>query len=179
MSTSSTHAAKLLWLAALAAPVVVVQAVGMLAATGPQSANAAPVAATPAGLPMSAGGAAPVLTPSQKAAVEWLAAHRGMPVTRSPLTPGRAPEPEPTPPPAPRNEPIRDAKPPEVEPVIELSTILRSGLQSAAVINGKTFRLGQEVVAGWRFIGVDPRRSAIVLRHTDGRVRVISDEPTN
>lgn len=174
----------MLWLAALAAPVVVVQAVGLLGSAGPAAAGAStPSLLEP--LPAPIVPSVP-LNPAQKAAAKWLAAQSDLAPTqnRSPLTPGQPPITPPVPvtvlpertnvPALPRAQAAPRVS--ETERPLEhltLSAIMRAGIRSVAIINNRNVRLGEEALPGWTLVGIDARNRIVYLKNRYGRIEAL------
>ncbi|MFG0258186.1 MAG: hypothetical protein ACF8GE_09820 [Phycisphaerales bacterium JB043] len=50
-------------------------------------------------------------------------------------------------------------------------TSILGGTSPIALINGKAYRQGDEVINGWRVEAIMPEHRQVTLRHADGRVR--------
>ncbi|MBY0111906.1 MAG: hypothetical protein K2Y21_03730 [Phycisphaerales bacterium] len=157
---------RLIWTAALLAPLVAVQVARFFEVETVRSAAAAGVVDTPAPA------VRPVARPSaaQQRALDWLRERdfskvidpfasavvaRG-PVNEIHIQPLAVAEPEP---PAELREPI---------PTLELTGVMDGRRGPLASINRKIWRLGDEVVPGWTLEAVDARRKVVTVRSTLG-----------
>lgn len=160
-------------LVGILAPMAAVLAARVLSATGPAEAPAAEL--EPTGAPaamLQATPTAPSLTHEQAAAVEYVAALAQQEITRSPMMrPAPEPEIEPTP------ETVR-AAPPSEDPRDDLTllSVVGKGDRAIASISGRIYRLGDEVVEGWRIQAIDVRERRVTLAHADGRECILEPE---
>ena len=154
--------------AAVVSPVVLVYLGRSLLASPAPVSNTVPVSG-PAIAPTPAVQAKP-LTPDQRRAADWVkqlapAASLVSPlnhpvevVIARPSDPEVQPDPIP-PPPIPRTSPILGLK---------LTGVLGNSDGQLAAINGKVYRIGQEVRPGIKLIEIDARNSRIVLESRAG-----------
>lgn len=173
MNISKPGSGRFMPLVGILAPMAAVLAARVLSATGPAEAPAA--VPEPASIPaamLQATPAAPPLTDAQTAAVEYVAALERQAITRSPMM-RSAPEPkvEPT------TETVRAAPPPE-DPSDDLAllSVLGQGDRAIASISGRVYRLGDEVVEGWRIQAIDVRERRVTLAHADGRECILEPD---
>lgn len=173
ISLDSRSHARLLWIGALLAPAVAVQAVRLVA-----SVELAPAGATT----VQAAAPAPALarqsvelTPKQTKALGWLG--EGVPklATRSPmLMPPRpkAADQQPTPADLDRAPTTKAApsEPVDDRPIhLKLSGMIGSDTKALAAISGKLRHVGDEVAPGWTIERIDSHHRVVTLKHTDGR----------
>lgn len=157
---------RLIWTAALLAPLVAVQAVRFFEVDTVRTAAAAGTNE----MPVQAVLPAPKPSPVQQRAMDWLRAldfskitdpFASTVVTKAPtneihIQPIAEAEPEPPPE---QREPI---------PTLELTGVMDGRRGPLASINRKIWRLGDEVVAGWTLEAVDARRKVVTVRSTLG-----------
>ena len=173
MNLRSPGSGRYLPLAGILAPMAAVLAARVLSSTGPAEAPAAEPepASTPAAV-LQPTVAAPPLTDGQAAAVEYAAGLAGRAITRSPMV---RPAPEQTT--EPKTETLRAAPPPK-DPVDDLTllSVVGKGDRAIASISGRIYRLGDEVVDGWRIQAIDVRERRVTLAHADGRECILKPE---
>lgn len=160
---------RLSWFAAMAAPVVTVQAVKLFDVTPLDSAPAAvTVPDTPDGTP----GPAPAkLTPEQTRARAFYASFRPIGVPASPMDQADA-APTPTDP-APV-EIAESPRTPEPDPLdgLEVTAIVgRDKASAVAMIEHHLRRAGDEVAPGWRVESIDPRSHRVTVVNQAGERR--------
>lgn len=165
-------------IAAALSPLVVVQAVRLIASNGPSHAGASVVQPLSAGLVTVE--APPPPSPAQAKAMAWI---RGLDLSAEvpdpfaglkaePVAPAPTPVAQPTPAPAPV-VPLAPAAP----PTFVVSSMMGAGSTALATINHAVCRVGAEVAPGWTLTRVDARARSVVLRHTDGREIEVSASP--
>lgn len=172
---SSRQRQILVELAAICAPVVLVYFGRTLLSSSAPAAITIPVS-SPVVAPAPVVQVKP-LTPEQQKASEWV---RQLPQTLSLVSPLNHPietvvakqdpvfEPEKAPPPPPpRESPIRGLK---------LTAVLGNDGDKLASINGKIFRIGDEVRPGLKLATIDPRLSVITLTEVNGKVYELTRE---
>jgi hypothetical protein len=173
----NTRGARRRWIpvAALLAPVLVVQ--GFRAVSGWHVQTSSASGPRPADLPVPAPQPAPLqITPDMKRAADWITSRGPIRVGRSPMdhVPGikpiavpAKPDPEPVLPNAvtPPNRP---------ETKLVLSAIIGGKTSNMASINGRIYRLGDDVEPGWTIIAIHPRRMVVVLSGPEGQVVELS-----
>ncbi|MGE3106859.1 MAG: hypothetical protein AB7G11_04990 [Phycisphaerales bacterium] len=167
-------------LATILGPGLLVLAVRLLAG-GPASAPAGlSIAAGPgAALPGSGGPGATSLTDRQSSALKWIAEHRlaTAPVTESPMqTPAVLPDAKQSDsqPAKPRSAPADTADPLDQ---VKVSAIMGHDDTGLVSIDGKVFRLGDEIAPGWRLSHIDGRARRIIVSRQGEPDRVLSLEP--
>jgi hypothetical protein len=180
MSLDSRSHARLLWVGALLAPAIAVQAVRFVADAeiAPASAGV-PAAAIP---PIVLKPAEPPITARQKQALDWLSSRSNQLATRSPMFVPPSPEEEHSHAHAKSDPdhgpPAAQAAPPTVvddRPThLKLSGMVGSDKEALAAISGKLRRVGDELAPGWVVERIDSRHRVVVLKHTDGRTFQIS-----
>ncbi len=177
---------RLLEVGALAAPILIVQAMGYLFAAGPAPAPAAgpPTTETPAE-PIAAGAPAK-LTDEQARAADWLAKRPPLGDLHSPFD-ARANSPPPPPPVTNPSTPVvtppdprGDPKPPPRQlapPPMRLTAIIVSNDLRMAVIDGKVLRVGQEVAPGWIVSDINARGDLVKVTGSDGQTIELRSRP--
>jgi hypothetical protein len=160
-------------LIAIGTPVVLVYLGRMLLASPEPSSTTIPVAA-PTLMPVPTVQAKP-LTPEQLKAAEWVKQLMKTPLA-SPLNhpvevvikkPVVVEPDQVLPPPPPRESPIQGLK---------LTAVMGNDDGQLASINGKIFRIGDDVRTGLRLTGIDARNSLITLETRSGEQFVIKRE---
>lgn len=163
---------RLIWTAALLAPLVAVQAARFFEVDTVRVAAAADATETPVQVVRPA----PKPSAVQQRALDWLRGRDFSKITDpfASAVVAKAPtneihiqpiaEPEPEPPPELR-EPI---------PTLELTGVMDGRRGPLASINRKIWRLGDEVVPGWTLEAVDARRKVVTVRSTLGNALELS-----
>lgn len=173
MNISTPGSGRFMPLVGILAPMAAVLAARVLSATGPAEAPAAELEPTDTPAAMLQGMVAtPPLTDEQTAVVEYVAALAQQVITRSPMMrPAPEPKVEPT------TGTVRAAPPPE-DPSDDLTllSVLGKGDRAIASISGRIYRLGDEVVEGWRIQAIDVRERRVTLAHADGRECILKPE---
>lgn len=163
MALDTRSKVRLGWIAAALAPVVAVQAVRLLTASGPQSAVAASPSPMPAAAAPTVHAASPAtITEEQRRALAWLATIEARPgMLRSPMC---------------VTEPPAAAAPTTIAPVEELPLptlrlggVVSRGKDSVASINSRLFAVGDEPAEGWLIQSIDGAKRSVHLRRFDGK----------
>lgn len=170
MSIHEAEPGRLIPLAGILTPIGAVVLVRLIFAAGPAEAPAAP--ATFPIIP--AAEAAPATptdppTPAQITAIDYLRGLTDGGAIHSPMARPSAPAEEPVthappPPPPPNYDPSQD---------LSLSSVVGSAERGIASINGRIYRIGQEVVEGWVLTAVDARSRTAALTGPGGRTCVL------
>jgi len=153
---------KLLPLAALAAPVVIVQAARLFLGGGLAEAPASVV--DDSGMPEQPVATRPLdtLRDEERELAEWMEARRaGLAEVRSPLEHSEAPGSE--------DSPSPEAPSVAGLPAMRVTGIVGSGDRGFASINGEVRRVGDELAPGWRLHAVDAREQVIEVRSAAGK----------
>jgi hypothetical protein len=186
MSNSKDTKQRLMLLAALAAPVVIVQVMrGVLGAGAmPAASHAAPMSADPA--PADAGAPAAPVSPAEAKArgrvAAWLAElpdnSERLASLRSPMdqvpaptvvTPAAPQGPEPAEP-----APVVRTSPDGPRGPMVLGTILNTSRGAIAAINGQVLRIGEEVEPGWVLVGVNLEARSATVQGPKGQTILLS-----
>lgn len=155
--------------AGILAPVCAVIAARVLFSAGPSVAPAAEPA-VPTQLNLTPTPPASVaLTTEQTAALRYVTQTPPAREVDSPMARPQEPEVEPVRPV--QVEPDRPAYDPTQD--LELSSVVGAGERAFASINGRIFRLGEQVLEEWTLTSVDVRNRTATLTHADGQVRVL------
>lgn len=173
ISLDSRSHARLLWVGALLAPAIAVQAVRLVSNAELTSAQAA--APQPAQHAAPVAPPAPTLSPKQTKALAWV--NDGVPklAVRSPmqLPPRVEPKVDPD---KPAHDPDKPATAPLAPQVVDdrptnlkLTGMIGSNGKALAAISGKLRQVGDQVAPGWTIERIDSHNRVVVLKHTDGR----------
>lgn len=171
-SLSAGDRAKLPWIAAAAAPVLIVQAFRFLGTDSLSAARANSVAVDSG--PFQTVVVPTVATPEQQKALAWIKAHPTMLSLNNPLRdPGvAAPQDPPKIPDVVQSAPVPLEPPATVDlapPPLVVTGMMGTGPDALATVNHKVSRVGDSLTNDWTLVAVDSRRRAIIVRHTDGR----------
>ncbi len=163
-----------MWMGALAAPILAVQAGRLFGGSGVAPASAVPAYSDD--MPVTIQPAQPA-TPAQAAAVKWVREVSNPKALRNPFD---VPEPPPVIPQAHVESPVKPAaeapRPPGV-PQFRVTGLIGSGAAGIASLDHALFKVGSDIGAGWTLTGVDSRERSITIRHADGREVVIHVGP--
>lgn len=163
----------LVLLALAAAPAVVAQGLRLADLTSPRAASAASTA------PVAAAPQAPLgtPTPAQAKAAEWIATQDARSL-RDPFVPPALPELDAAPSATQVvTAPEHATATPGRVPQFRLTGVIERGQKPLAAINGKVFRVGEEVAPGWTLISVHGGDRSVEIRHEDGRVVSVRVQP--
>jgi hypothetical protein len=155
-------------IAAIAGPIIVLACTRLLMT--PSSAGAQTIAPA-ALLPVAQGaGAGPSLNPDQRRAADWVKALDPGEKLESPLD---HPKPAPVQVKRPVQEPVVHEAPraPTEDPLagVKLSSTMRSKDGGIASINGKVYRVGDDVRPGCKLITVDTAQNCVEIKTPDGK----------
>jgi len=149
----------------LVGPLAGLLAVRLLLGSGPAQAPAAAVDATDAAQQVASVVRVPTpkLSEQQHAALAWIESHPIDDELVSPMYREEAmAEPE--------IEPMIDEEP-EIEPLANrcrLSSTAGKGNRRVASINGRLYRIGEEVADGWFIVDINVEKRTVLCRHTSG-----------
>jgi hypothetical protein len=172
---------KLVWIATLLAPVVVVQGVRFATSTSAAAASAASIASP--GPDAAAASPTPpeqALTPAQRNAIAWLGSRSDSARFRSPMDrPDLRPEPptsDVAPAPSIPTIPTIDKPTDDAPRGLTVTGMIAGGpgATSLCAINHRIQRIGDEVYPAWRISRIDGRNRVIVLAGPDGRTALLS-----
>jgi hypothetical protein len=164
----------LLLLALAAAPAVVVQGLRLTDLTSPR------VASATGATPVVAAADSPVGAPSaaQKQAALWIASMDDKPL-RDPFIAPATPEPSDD-----SNTTQVVTAPDQTGPIatsrvpqFRLTGVIERGQKPLAAINGKVYRVGEEVAPGWTLTSVHGGERSVEIRHADGRLVTVRVQP--
>lgn len=173
MNLSRIKREHLLLLALAAAPAFVAQGLRFAELTSPRAASAAVDAPAVAAPEQST--FAP--TPAQAKAAAWVASQPSSTLRDpfvAPAPPDQASEPSST---QIVTTPDRTNTAAGRVPQFRLTGVIERGQKPLAAINGKVFRVGEEVEPGWTLISVHGGERSVEIRHTDGRVVSVRVQP--
>ncbi len=172
MGLDTSASGKLLGLAALIAPVIVIQVARTFTADGPASAHASEIPSPPGPAPTQ-----PVphhaLSPTQRRAIEFLtaensAAARGAEVP-SPMYQNQPDAQSPTP------QPATIASDSEGTPVrLVLNGIMAGESRQLASINNRIYNVGDAVAVGWKMTAINPGERTVTLTSDAGRTLILA-----
>ena len=166
---------KAAWVATLLAPLLAVQSVRYLVIGDAHPFAAGAAMQTTTMTPVAMPDAPKPPTSAQAKAAQWL---NGRTVALNLHSPMDRPDPVATPAPTPIAEPVAPIAPapaPRLDDTprhLVLTGILGGAGESArslASINHRIYRVGEEVVTGWRVTSIDSKRRSVTLSHQDGR----------
>lgn len=164
---------RLIPVAALLAPVLVVQGFRQVSGWQVQASQAA-VVVRPVEQTAPATPTPPPVTDQMRKAAQWLESRGPLKIRRSPMdhvarvrpVAPLTPDPvEPQPAPTSAKRPVNK---------LVLSAIVGGKNSNMASINGKVFHLGDDVEPGWTIIAIHPRRMVVVLSGPEGQVLELS-----
>ncbi|MBL8757956.1 MAG: hypothetical protein JNK35_05950 [Phycisphaerae bacterium] len=177
MNSRERNRRRLLPAAALAAPILTVLVLRALGTGHPASSMGAtppstnPSAAEPA--PPQADGdppRAPLATRAElDRAMAWLRDRTGVLPARSPMDFEPAPAPAAPTAPAPTPEAPRASRPTRPAGVMNLTSVMANEEGGLAAINGRVYRLLDEVEPGWRIVEIDAKSLAVRLEGPERR----------
>lgn len=173
MTTVRLRREHLLLLALVVAPTVIAQGMRLLNITAPRAASASgagPAVQAPE-LPVGAP------SPAQSKASEWIASQSARALRdpfAAPALPEALPEASAT---QVLTAPDHAAAAPGRVPQFRLTGVIERGNTPLAAINGKVFRVGDEVLPGWTLQAVHGGERSVEIRHDDGRVVSVRVQP--
>lgn len=176
MNARERNRRRLLPAAALAAPILTVLVLRAMGTGHPASSMGAtppthPSAAEPA--PTQADGEPPRAPLATRAeldrAMAWLRERSGVLPARSPMDFEPAIAPAQTPAPAPVPEAPRASRPTRPAGVMNLTSVMANDEGGLAAINGRVYRLLDEVEPGWRIVEIDAKSLAVRLEGPERR----------
>lgn len=173
---SSRGRERLIQATAVAVPVVLFMVSRSLLELGP--------AVAPAAVPANAAPVAPTIppprepTPAQRRAADWARDQRPTHNIRSPMTRiALAQQPDPAPDPIDPTPIPTVPPPPEPATRFTVTSLLESGTQQMATINGVTYSPGDEIAPGFRLVGVHGHRRVVVISCPDGGTVELKPRP--
>lgn len=158
----------------LVGPVVGLIAVRLLLGSGPADAPAAVNAEGASQVETVVEIPTPKLSTQQQAALAWIESHPIEDELTSPMyRESVMAEPE--------IEPMVDAVP-EIEPLANqcrLSSTAGKGNRRVASINGRLYRIGEEVADGWFIVDINVEKRTVMCRHSSGIEEELSADRRN
>lgn len=152
---------RLLQSAAVATPVVAIVIFKMVSGSTPDSTNAA--TATPAPTAATAAAPIPAATPEQQRAKEWAGKQSPSTPVASPLTPPEARHTQ-----VPGEQPAAPVTPRVVGVEYSLTSVLKARDSAIAAINGKLYKIGDQVKPGATLVAVDTVKFTARIQRADG-----------
>ncbi len=170
MNVKHLSTGQLLQLAGIVTPIAAVAAVRVVLGLGPDESPAATIEST-AVIPIESDPETQTTqaTEAQKAAMAFILEHDGDDLVRSPMVKSVAP-----------TDVVASSGPELLEPAqhdpiahLVLTSIVGQGARSFASLNGRVYRIGDEVVQGWRITTIDPGSREVLLTNKTGDTRVL------
>ena len=152
---------RLLQSAAVATPVVAIVIFKMVSGSTPDTTNAA--STTPAPTATTAAAAIPAPTPDQQRAKEWAGKQDPSASVPSPLTPPEARHAQ-----VPGEQAPTPITPRVVGVEYSLTSVLKARDSAIAAINGKLYKIGDQVKPGATLVAVDTVKFTARIQRADG-----------